>query len=113
MDKIAKYQQIIKDVLLQFKDDNYNPPFEEYENQIVMDDERGHYFVFGVGWNKYKRIHGCTIHIDLKGEKIWVQQDWTDSIIVDKLMELGAAKEDIVLAFRALYKRPYTGFAVN
>ncbi len=52
-------------------------------------------------------------YIDLKGEKIWVQQDWTDSIIVDKLMELGAAKEDIVLAFHAPYKRPYTGFTVS
>ncbi|MEM6700139.1 MAG: XisI protein [Bacteroidota bacterium] len=113
MDKLTIYQEAIKSIILKYSTGISVPEgYEEYESQAVIDDERGHYFVYGVGWNGYKRIHGCTIHIDLKGEKVWVQKDATDSIIVDQLMELGVLQEDIILAFHAPYKRPYTGFAI-
>ena len=112
MDKIEKYRQAIRTVLKNHHSGKYEVNYDEYEPQLVLDDESRHYFLMGVGWNKYKRIHGITIHIDLKKGKVWVQQDWTDSIVVDQLMELGIDKEDIVLGFQAPYKRKHTGFAV-
>lgn len=117
MDKIEKYRNAIKKILEYHddrdQDDSYQQKMEEYETQIVVDDTNGHYFVMGIGWNKYKRIHGMTIHIDLKGDKIWIQQDWTDYGVANDLHEMGVPKEDIVLAFHAPYKRPYTGYAIS
>lgn len=112
MDKIAKYKAAIKKVMLRHAEGEYYHNYSEYETQLIMDEERGHYMLLGVGWQKSKRIHGCTIHIDLKGDKVWLQQDWTDSIIAEQLMELGVAKEDIVLGFYSPFRRVDTGFAV-
>jgi hypothetical protein len=33
--------------------------------------------------------------------------------MANELVELGVPKEDIILAFHAPYKRPYTGFGVG
>lgn len=111
MDKLKKYQSFIKEVIKKHAVP-YNPGYEEFETQIMFDDENGHYYLMDIGWDDMKRIHGCTLHLDLKDDKIWIQQDWTEYGVADELVEMGVPKEDIVPAFHAPYKRPYTGFAV-
>ncbi len=105
-----QYRSIIKQIL---QNHVYTPvkAYDEYESQVVTDDEKGHFYLMKVGWDNMKRIHGCTIHMDLKGEKIWIQEDWTEYGVANELLDAGVPKEDIVLAFHAPYKRPYTGFA--
>ena len=49
----------------------------------------------------------------IKDEKIWIQYDGTEIGTANELVELGVPKEDIILAFHAPYKRPYTGFGVG
>lgn len=104
MDKVAQYQSIIKNVL-QKHAAGREPQMDEYETQVVMDDVHGHYFLLGVGWKRYERILGTTLHIDLKKDKVWIQQDWTEPGIALELEELGIPKSDIVLAFHAPYRR--------
>jgi hypothetical protein len=48
----------------------------------------------------------------IKNEKIYVEYDGTDEGFADVFAAAGVPKEDIVLAFHAPAKRPYTGFAV-
>ena len=45
-----------------------------------------------------KRVYGVLIHIDLKGETIWIQYDGTEVGVANELVEQGIPKEDIVLA---------------
>ncbi len=104
MDKVTKYRNIIKQVLKKHEAPSSNPR-EEYETQTIIDEKKGHYLLMGVGWDKFKRIHGITIHLDLKGDKIWIQEDWTDPCVADLLEEMGVPKSDIVLAFHAPYRR--------
>ncbi|MFN4254063.1 MAG: XisI protein [Saprospiraceae bacterium] len=106
MDKVAKYRDIIKTALKRhyWKSEN---TAEEYDDQLVMDDANGHYFIIGVGWQGSKRVHGISVHLDLKGEKIWIQQDYTERGIANDLIELGVPKSDIVLAFHAPARRQY------
>jgi hypothetical protein len=104
MDKITRYRSIIKE-LLKKHTDRTQVQKEEYETQVVIDDENGHYFLLGVGWDDLKRIHGITIHLDLKGDKIWIQTDWTEPGVAKELQEMGVPKSDIVLAFHAPYRR--------
>jgi len=53
------------------------------------------------------------VRLDIKNGKIWIQHDSTERGVANDLVEWVVPKEDIVLAFRAPYRRQYTGFAVN
>lgn len=65
-----------------------------------------------IGWENMKRIHVCLLHLDVKKDgKIWIQKDFVEAGIATELMEAGIPKTDIVLAFHAPFKRPFTNFA--
>ena len=113
MDKIAHYRTIIKQI---FKDyaatriptNDSNPGY-----QLIFDDENNHYLLYRTSWKEeLRRVHFCVFHIDIINNKLWVQEDATDFDLVGVLEENEIPKEDIVLAFHAPHKRPYTGYAV-
>ncbi|MEG3928477.1 XisI protein [Microcoleus sp. D3_18a_C4] len=85
----------------------------ELELQILFDPQRDHYQLVYVGWYKSKRVYGPILHLDIKDEKIWLQLNTTADDITLDLMELGIAKDDIVLGFHAPYMRQFTEFAVG
>ncbi|WP_310587671.1 XisI protein [Fibrella rubiginis] len=78
----------------------------------MIDTERDHYQILTIGWEDGKRVYYPIFHLDIRNDKIWVQEDATDYDLVGELERHGIAKSDIVLAFHAPYKRPYTGYAV-
>jgi hypothetical protein len=88
-------------------------PIEKIEEQVVMDDLNGHYLMLNVGWNELHRTHGVVVHIDIKGDFVWVQRDNTDSNIVQALFEQGIPKNRIVVGFHAPYKRQFTEYATG
>jgi hypothetical protein len=65
-----------------------------------------------IGWINKKKINNTQIHIRIKNEKIYIEQDWTERGITSELLEAGIPKEDIVLAFHAPESRQLTEFAV-
>lgn len=89
------------------------PPEPGVEVQTIFDTEHDHYQIVYAGWQDKRRVYGCVLHLDLKEGKIWIQHDGTESGIAEELVARGIPKEEIVLAFHAPYKRPYTGFAVS
>jgi hypothetical protein len=115
MDKLTKYRTIVEEVLRYyhnlFRNGDQDSPIED---QILIDHENGHYQLLHIGWQGLKHVYGCPLHIDIKDDKVWLQRDLIDveGGIAGELVERGIPKEDIVLAFHAPYKRPYTGFAV-
>lgn len=109
MEKISAYRQHIKQILQQFG--QYLPSFADVETQYVFDTDGDHYHLFQVGWDKYRWIHSCILHLDIKDQKIWVQHNGTEIGVADELVKMGVPKDDIVLGFQAPYKRKYTGFA--
>ena len=80
--------------------------------ESIFDDQQDHYLLMAVGWKKRRRIHGCSIHIDIKDDKVWLQHDSTDAVIAEELVDRGIPKEDIVIGFQPEHRRKYTGFAV-
>lgn len=111
MDKIDRYRDYVQEMLETIA--GYKSIPAEIETELVIDRERDHYLLVNVGWKDQSRTYGSPIHIDIKDGKVWIQRDMTDYRIVEALLEKGVPKEDIVLAFHAPYKRPYTGFAVG
>lgn len=60
-----------------------------------------------------KRVHGCIVHLEVVGDKIWIHEDGLEDGIADDLLRMGIPKERIVLGFHPPQVRRYTEFAVG
>lgn len=107
---IARFRAAIKKVILEYADEQ--PSMADVTTEVVMDEARGHYEVIAIGWRGNKRVHHTIIHIDLIGDKVWLQHDSTDRVIADELMAAGIPSQSLVLGFRHPRVRAYTNFAV-
>lgn len=85
---------------------------DDYDSQVLFDDERGQYLVLDIGWKDDIYLHTTPIHLSLMGDKIWIQYDDTEEGVAIDLMAAGIPKENIVLGFRHPKVRPHKGFAV-
>ena len=105
MENIIKYRQIIHELLQYIA--SIVPSDDKVETQLIMDDVRGHYLLYSVGWeNEDYRECSSFVHIDLKIDgKVWIQHDGTSLKIALLLAEKGIPKSDIVLGFRPPTRR--------
>lgn len=114
--KLERYRTIITQVLQHYSEipvtNEGKNKDDELEEQLIIDTKHDHYQILTIGWQGSQRVYYPVFHIDIKNDKVWVQEDATDSDLVGQLEENGIDKSDIVLAFHAPYKRPYTGYAV-
>lgn len=109
VEKIQTYRQVIKELLGQYA--TYKPSHGDIEIQTLFDTAQDHYQVLAIGWHNKERIYGCSIHLDIKNEKIWIQINNTELDIAEKLVTMGVPKEDIVIGFHPPYLRQYSGYA--
>ncbi len=111
MDRINDYRRIIKELLQEYA--QYSPFGGEIDMETIFDEAQNRYQLTALGWKGKKRIHGSVIHIDIKGNKVWLQHDSTDAEIANQLIERGIPANDIVLGFQPEHYRQYSGFAVK
>src|SRR5207237_3229692 len=83
MDRLTAYRQIIRQVLAEYA--RYRPANGEIDTELVVDVERDHFELLHVGWDGVQRIHGPVIHIDIIGDKVWIQYDGTNRPVADEL----------------------------
>lgn len=114
MDKVDKLRSIVQEVL-----ENYTEKVQSNSNtvdtpelQLLMDNKRDHYQVLLIGWENRKRVYAPIFHLDIKNEKIWVQQNVSDFDLVQEIMDRGVSPTEIVLAFQSSLLRQHSGFAV-
>lgn len=110
MDRNTRYRVLIRQ-LLQEMADNSAPP-SSLQTELVFDEERGHYHYGEVGWEKDRRIDSVLVHIDLIGDTIWIQRNWTETRVAEELVRAGVPREHIVLGFQPPNVRPDTDYAV-
>jgi hypothetical protein len=108
---IEEYRQIIQNLILEKAQKPFSPG--EIQAQTVIDTKHDHYLLLHTGWRENSRTHGCSMHIDIKDGKIWIQHDGTEVGIATILLERGVPKEDIVLGFHAPEMREFTEFAIH
>lgn len=68
--------------------------------------------IISEGWRNKEHFHSCLIHLEIIGNKIWVQCDNTEDGIANELVAAGIPKQDIVLGFHEPEVRKYTEFAI-
>jgi len=81
-------------------------------NEVLFDREHDCYCVLSVGWDGELHVHSCLIHIDVNGDKIWIQRNNTEDGIAAELEAVVVPKSSIVLGFKSPAIRQYTGYAV-
>ncbi len=111
MDKLAHYRSIIKKVLTEYHQIFSQSSTPNIEMLLAFDEERDQYLWLQVGWTPEERIKGNSVHIRIKNNKIYIEEDWTEEGIATELLREGVPKEDIVLAFHDPETRQYTDFA--
>ncbi len=111
MDKITKYQNILCDLLNEFGSikKRLTP---DVKSQLIIDKENNHYQLVSVGWHNAQFVYLVAFHFDIINEKIWIQQNNTDCLIADELVERGVLPQDIVLGFVSERAREQSGFAM-
>lgn len=110
LEKSNSYRNIIKQFLRQYA--SHKPSHGEIEMQTIFDTEQDRYQVLAIGWDQEKRIYGCSMHLDIKAGKIWIQANNTEIDIAEALVAQGVSKEDIVIGLQPAYLRQYTGYAI-
>ena len=113
MDKLTTYRSLIQRILTEYSTLVNRQPRPGVETVCVFDEKRDHYLLLTIGWVEDQRVRNTTLYVRLRDEQFWVEEDWTEEGIATELVRAGVPKEDIVLAFHAPYKRPYTGFGVG
>ncbi|MBX3059409.1 MAG: XisI protein [Anaerolineae bacterium] len=109
MDTIEIYKKAVQNLILDYAD--LKPSHGEIDTEAIIDWEKGHFEVLHVGWDGQRRVHGVLIHIDVIGDKVWIQQDGTSPGVAEELVVAGIPRENIVLGFRPAHLRQHTGFA--
>ncbi len=111
MGKLERYQNILTEFVENFAKNPFSIQ-KSLENQALIDTKHNHYQVVTLGWDKNSFVYSPILHFDIKDEKIWIQQNWTDVMVDDELVKMGVDKNDIVLGFLPVYAREYSGLAV-
>jgi len=106
MDKVEKYKKIVRELVAEIA--AMMPPEENgVENQVIVDDEHGHYLLFSVGWEGKQWHYASFLHLDVKPNgRVWLQHDGTDLRVAEQLTERGIPTSDIVVGFQPPYARP-------
>jgi hypothetical protein len=111
MDKLNHYRSLIEKILTQYHQAFSKSSPENVEMLLAFDEKRDQYLWFQVGWTPQERIRGISVHVRLKNDKIYIEEDWTEEGIANELLREGVPKTDIVLAFHAPETRKFTDFA--
>lgn len=110
MDSLEKYQQIVRNLILEYA--SHKPSHGKIEVEAIIDEDKGHYEILHIGWQGKRRVHGIVLHIDIIGDKVWIQYDGTSPGVALELVAAGIPRESIVLGFQPEHVRQYTEFAI-
>lgn len=109
MDKLNHYRSLIQKIVEEYH--NLSSSNSDIESALLLDPIRDQYLLLKMGWHQDNRIKRNVIHLRLKDQKIWIEEDWTEDGIATDLLQAGVPREDIVLAFHPPHLRQFTEFA--
>ncbi len=114
MDKAVVYKKIARQFIEEIGKIT-NPSFKGIDTEVIVDEEKGHYLLFSVGWHNDNWHYGSFLHIDVKPDgKVWLQHDGTDLSVAYELVNRGIPEGDIVLGYKSPIEREWVkgGFAL-
>ena len=110
MDSLNKYRDIIEATLSRYTKLKY--AYGEITCSATFDRQRDSYVLISQGWHQRKRTHYCLVHVEIRDNKIWIQEDGLEHGLATELQAAGISQHDIVLAFQPPDVRHLTEYAV-
>ena len=107
---LERWRDWIEQVLKDYASIPYS--YGNVQKETVFDRAQDRYLIMVLGWEGYRYEHGCTIHIEIIDDKVWIQRDGTEEGIALDLEKAGIPKDHIVLGFKPPEVRPMTGYAI-
>ena len=80
---------------------------------MIVSEDRNNFLLITQGWEDDVQVHGCLVHVEIIGDKVWIHRDVIEDGIANDLVRAGLPKSKIVLGFHPPDVRPFTEFAVN
>ncbi|MDJ1172093.1 XisI protein [Roseofilum sp. BLCC_M154] len=112
MERLEHYRCSIKKILTEYHEWVSASYHLDRESCLVFDEDHDHYLWIFMAWEDKKKIRNIHVHIRIKNEKIYIEEDWTEEGIANELLREGIVKEEIVLAFHEPESRKFTEFAI-
>ncbi|MEM9220704.1 MAG: XisI protein [Cyanobacteria bacterium P01_F01_bin.150] len=107
---LEQWRDSIEGILRDYASIPYS--YGNVRKETVFDRTQDRYLIMILGWEGYRYEHGCTVHIEIIGDKIWIQRDGTEEGIALDLEQAGVPKAHIVLGFKPPEVREITGYAI-
>lgn len=111
MDSLVQYREVIQEKLKEYTEIPY--AYGDLQCRLIVSEDRNNFLLITLGWEDDIQVHGCLVHIEVIGDKIWIHRDGLEDGIANELVKAGIPKTQIVLGFHPPNIRPYTEFAVN
>lgn len=111
MDRAVKLRKAIAVSIDEFIAE-YGQPEKGIEIRSIVDEAHSVFQLVIMGWQGVERIYHVLFHLEIKSDKVWVQEDNTENGIAAFLLKNGLSKQDIVLGFYSEAYRRHTEFAV-
>ena len=86
-DDNLKYREFIKKILTEYDQLVHQSPDYNSETCLVFDETHDHYLWLTVDWKEDKRLKSTHIHVRIKNNKIYIEEDWTQEGITMELLD--------------------------
>ena len=111
MEKLTKIvNAMLQEYLVELRQGSEN---EGIEYKLIADQASHNYQIIALGWKGLDRFYNLLFHIEIIGNKIWIQDDNLEYSVAERLGDRGISKKDIVLAYFSPSHREYTEYAVS
>jgi XisI protein len=112
MDRVTFLKEKINSVMTEYLKNLRQSQNQHIDFQPVIDEKGNHFQLIAIGWEGRHRVFNLLFHIDIVGEKIWIQADKMEDSVAELLVEKGVSKKDIVIGYFPDYHRVHTEYAV-
>ncbi|EDX73634.1 XisI protein [Coleofasciculus chthonoplastes PCC 7420] len=111
MATIEEYRQIIQGELKEYTEIPY--AYGDLRCRLIVSEDRNNFLLITQGWEGEVQMHGCLVHVEVIGDKVWIHRDGLEDGIANDLVRAGIPKGHIVLGFHPPEVRSHTEFAVS
>lgn len=73
MDSITNYDEIIYPILKEYANLPY--PYGKVKRHLIFSEDKSYYLFLTWGWENRRRLHGCIVHLEIIGNKIWTHEN--------------------------------------
>lgn len=117
MDQLGTYAKLIKTYLAHYAEllqsSSLKTTTPDLTINLALDDEHGQYLLVQSGWQGKRYVRHIILHLAIRQDKIWIEEDLTEEGIATWLIQQGVPRQAIVLGFQPPQNRVETALALG